>query len=159
MALEAVPVEYHDNIAVLSCRWMRELWGRTDPHGAATLLDAHRPADRFDEVFTEFLKLEVDAGRIRAGELDAELVAAVQRRAAAYVEDARRRRDGLTVSYALIAHADILTYGGSIPASSTSVALPRSGRSTALTCKRHWSSAHVPYGLAVGIPTVSSMSR
>jgi hypothetical protein len=112
-ALEAVPVEYHDNIAMLSCRWMLELWGRTDPNSAAALLDARRPADRFDEVFTEFLKLEVDAVRIRAGDLDAELVADVQRRAAAYVEDARRRRDGLMVSYALIAHADILTYGGS----------------------------------------------
>jgi predicted ATPase len=111
--LEAASVEYHDNIAVLQCRCLFELWGG-NPRGAAAILDAHRPADRFDEVFTEFLKLIVaDSGRIRAGDLDAEAVAAVQRRAAAYVEDARRRRDVLTLSYALIAHADILAYSGS----------------------------------------------
>jgi predicted ATPase/class 3 adenylate cyclase len=112
-ALEVVPAEYHDNIAMLHCRWMLELWGRSDPHAAAALLDAHRRANRFDEVFTEFLSLEVDDGRIRAGALDAELVLAVQRRAVAYVENARRRGDVLTLSYPLIAHANILAYSGS----------------------------------------------
>jgi predicted ATPase/class 3 adenylate cyclase len=111
--LEVVPVEYHDNIAMLQSRSMQELMVRGDPHGAAAVLDAHRPSDRFDEVFTEFLKLAVDARRIRTGEPDAELVAAIQRRAAAYVDDARHRGDVLTLCYALVAQADILGYSDS----------------------------------------------
>jgi predicted ATPase/class 3 adenylate cyclase len=108
-ACEAVPGEYHDNIAMLHCRW----WVEGEREATAALVDAHRPSDPFDEVFTEFLRLMGDAGRMRAGELDAQRVAAAQRRAAAFVEEARRRRDVLSVSYALIGHADVLVYGGS----------------------------------------------
>jgi predicted ATPase/class 3 adenylate cyclase len=112
-ALAAVPAEYQENIAMLACRWMFEVWDRGDRDAAGALVDAHRPADPFDEGFTEFLRLVVDGGRVRAGELDAELVAAAQRRAAAYVEDARRRGDVLTVGNGLLAYADILAHGGS----------------------------------------------
>jgi hypothetical protein len=106
--LEGVPVEYHDNIAMLQCRLLQELMVRGDAHAAAAVVDAHRPTDRLDKLFTEFLQLVVDARRIRTGDINAELMAAVQHRAAAYVDDARRRRDGLTVCYAHLAHADIL---------------------------------------------------
>jgi predicted ATPase len=112
-ALEAVPAEYHENIAVVLCRWMFEQWDRGDRHAAAALVDAHRPADPFDEVFTVFLRLLVDGGRARAGELDDELVAAAQRRAAASVEAARHRGDMLTVSNLLLAYADIPAHAGS----------------------------------------------
>jgi hypothetical protein len=112
-ALAVVPAEYHDSIAMLQCRCLFELWNRVDAHGAAAVVDAHRPADRFDEVFTEFLKLVVVNARVRAGDLDAEVVGVVQRRAAALVEDARRRRDVLNLTYLLIAQADILAYSGS----------------------------------------------
>jgi hypothetical protein len=112
-ALEAVPTEYHDTIALLICRWLFELWDRGDPHAAGAVVGAHRPADQFEEVFTEFLRVVVDGARLMAGATDAELVAAVQRRAAAYVDDARRRGDVLTLSNALIGHAYCLVHGGS----------------------------------------------
>ena len=112
-ALEAVPAQYHDNIAMLTCRLMIELWERGDPHAAAAILDAHRPADPFDEVFTEYLRLVVDGSLVRAGELDGEFVAAAKRRAAAYIEDARHRGDLLTVSNALLVYADSLALGAS----------------------------------------------
>jgi hypothetical protein len=47
------------------------------------------------------------------GELDAELVAEAQRRAAANVDEARRRGDALMVTIALCAYADSLVHGGS----------------------------------------------
>jgi predicted ATPase/class 3 adenylate cyclase len=112
-ALEALPAKYHENIAVLFCRWMFEQWDRGDRHAARAIVDAHRPADPFDEVLTECLRLLVDGGRARAGELDDELVAAAQRRAAAYVEAARRRGDMLTVSNLRLAFADISAHAGS----------------------------------------------
>ena len=112
-ALEAVPAEYHDNIAMLTCRWMQELFDRGDVHTAGAVVDAHRPADPFDEVFTEFMRIGVDVNLVLAGEADAELVAAAERRAAAYVEDGRRRGDVLTVSNALIAYQWILAHRGS----------------------------------------------
>jgi predicted ATPase/class 3 adenylate cyclase len=112
-ALEAVPAEYHDNIALLGCRWMQELFGRGDLHAAGAVVDAHRPADPFDEVFTEFMRIGVDVNLVLAGEADAELVAATERRAATYVDDARRRGDVLTVSNALIAYQWILAHRGS----------------------------------------------
>jgi predicted ATPase/class 3 adenylate cyclase len=111
-ALEAVPAEYHDNIAMLSNRIMEELWDRGDRHAAAALLDAYRPADQFDHVWTEFMRLLVDGGRARAGELDAELEQAARRRATAYVDDARRRGDALTVGNSRLVHADILAHAG-----------------------------------------------
>jgi predicted ATPase/class 3 adenylate cyclase len=112
-ALEAVPAEYHDNIAMLTCRWMQELFDRGDLHAAGAVVDTHRPADPFDEVFTEFMRIGVDVNLVLAGEADAELVAATQRRAATYVDDARRRGDVLTVSNALIAYQWILAHRGS----------------------------------------------
>jgi hypothetical protein len=112
-ALEAVPAEYHDNIVTLICRWLFELWDRGDPHAAGAVVGAHRPVDQFDEVFAEFMRVVVDGSRVMAGEHDAELVAAVQRRSAAYVEDARRRGDVLTLSNALIGYAYSLAHGGS----------------------------------------------
>jgi predicted ATPase/class 3 adenylate cyclase len=112
-ALAAVPGEYHDNIAMLHCRWHLQLWVHGDPHAAGAVIDAHRPADPFDRVWTEFLRLWADVNLVMAGELDAELVAAVQRRAAAFVEDARRRGDVLTLGNALLGYARSLAHGGS----------------------------------------------
>ena len=113
-AVEAVPAEYHDNIALLACRYTEVQWDRGQRYAAAAaLLDAHRPADPFDEMFTESLRLLLDGGRIRAGETDAEFVAAAQRRAAAFVEGARRRGDVLTVGYGLSGYAYSLALGGS----------------------------------------------
>jgi predicted ATPase/class 3 adenylate cyclase len=111
-ALAAVPAEYHDNIAVLICHWVHELWVRGDPHATAAFIDAHRPADPFDHVWTEFMSIMVDVSLLMAGELDAESVAAVQRRAAAFVDEGRRRGDALTVSNGLLAYAFSLTHGG-----------------------------------------------
>jgi hypothetical protein len=43
-ALEAVPAEHHDNIALLACRYTEVQWARGDRYAAAAaLLDAHRP--------------------------------------------------------------------------------------------------------------------
>jgi predicted ATPase len=112
-ALEAVPTEYHDNIAMLLCRWLFELYVRGDPHAAGVIFDAHRPADQFDEAFTDYMRVVVDVSLVIAGEGDAELVAAAQRRAAACVEAARRRDDVLMVGRALSPYAYSLAHGGS----------------------------------------------
>jgi predicted ATPase len=112
-SLEAVPAEYHHNIGILTCRWNQELFVRGDPHTAGAIVDARRPEAPFDHVWTEFMSVMVGVQRVLAGENDAELVAAVQRRAATYVEDARRRGDVLTVSNGLLAYAYSLTHGGS----------------------------------------------
>jgi predicted ATPase/class 3 adenylate cyclase len=130
-ALAAVPAEYHDNIAMLSCRWQVELWVHGDDPAAAALLDAHRPADAFDRVFTEFMRLLSDVVPFWAGEPDTELVAAVQRRAAAYVDEARRRSDVLMVGYALCLYADSLAHGGS-PADAVTAATEASNIADAL---------------------------
>jgi hypothetical protein len=74
---------------------------------------AHRPADQFDEVFTEMLRLLVDGGRVRARELDAGFAAAVQGQVAAYIEGARGRGDALMVGIASAVYADSLAFGGS----------------------------------------------
>ena len=154
-ALEAVPTEYHDNIAMVHCRGLLDLWVSGDPHGAAAaILDAHRPADPFDEVFTEFLRLVVAGGRVRAGELDTALVSAAQRRAADYVEDARRRRDVLTVSYALIAHADILANSGS-PGASLAAATEASSTAGAVGAGWIAAVASVRMANALAMMTVS----
>jgi hypothetical protein len=112
-AFEAVPANYQDNVALLSCRWQHELWVRGDRQAAAALVDAHRPAGPFDHVWTEFLRVLGAVNLVWAGELDAELVAAAQRRAAAYVDAARRRGDELTLANGLVAYADSLAHGGS----------------------------------------------
>jgi hypothetical protein len=111
--LEAVPAQYHDTIAMLTCRWNEELWGRGDPHAAAAVVDAHRPADPFDDVWTEFSRVVVDVGLVMS-EPDSDVVAAAQRRAATCVESARRRGDVLTVGQGLYSYAYSLTYGGSL---------------------------------------------
>jgi predicted ATPase len=111
-ALAAVPIEYHDNIAMLTCRWFPELWVSGDAHAAGAIVDAHRPADPFDHVWTEVLSIMVDLMLVMAGGLDAESATAVQRRAAAYVDDARCRGDALTVSNGLAVYAHSLTHGG-----------------------------------------------
>jgi predicted ATPase len=113
-ALEAVPAKYHDNIAMVACRYTELQWDRGHRYAAAAaLLDAHQPADPFDEMFTESMRLLLDGARVRAGETDTEVVAAAQRRAAAFVEDARRRGDVLTVAYGLVGYAYSLALGGS----------------------------------------------
>jgi predicted ATPase/class 3 adenylate cyclase len=111
-AVAAAPIEYHDNIAILLCRWCQEMWVHGDLDAAAAILDAHRPADQFDEVFTEFLRVQADVFRLVAGELDAPGVAAAQRRAAAYVDHARRRDDVVTVGSGLLIYAYSLAHGG-----------------------------------------------
>jgi predicted ATPase/class 3 adenylate cyclase len=110
--LGAVPTEYHDNIALLCNSFMQALWVRRDAHAAATLLDAHRPGDPFDHAFSEYLRISVESVRV-IGEPDPDIVATVLRRAAAYVEDARRRGDVLTLSLALDAYASSLLRAGS----------------------------------------------
>jgi predicted ATPase len=109
--LGAVPTEYHDNIALLCNSFLQALWVRRDAHAAVTLLDAHRPRDPFDHAFSEYLRISVESVRV-IGEPDPDIVATVQRRAAAYVEDARRRGDVLTLSLALDAYASSLLRGG-----------------------------------------------
>jgi predicted ATPase/class 3 adenylate cyclase len=130
-ALAAVPAEYHDNIAMLICRWQLELWVRGDPRAAGAVVGAHRPADPFDQVFTEFMRVVADVNVVVAGQLNAELVAAAQRRAAAYVEDARRRGDVLMVSAALCAYAYSLAHGGS-PGEAVAAAMEASSIAEAL---------------------------
>jgi predicted ATPase len=112
-ALAAVPAEYHHDTAMLTCRWLQELWVRGDPHAAGAIADAHRPTDPFDEVWTELMRVLVDVFRVRAGLLDSEMVAAARRRVAACVEDARRRRDLLMVGYALCAYSYVGAHDGS----------------------------------------------
>jgi hypothetical protein len=112
-ALEAVPVEYHENIAMLSCRWQLELWVHGDRHAAAALVDAHRPADPIDHAWADVMRLVAEVFRVMPGEDDAELVSEVQRRASALVEEARHRGDELTVANGLLPYADSLIHGGS----------------------------------------------
>jgi hypothetical protein len=111
-ALEAVPAEFHENIVMLHCRWHLQLWVRGDPVAAGAVIDGHRAANPFDHVWTEFLRLWPDISRVVAGETDAELVAVCQRRALAYVDDARRRGDVLTLGNGLLGYARSLAYGG-----------------------------------------------
>jgi hypothetical protein len=67
------------------------------------------------------MRLLVDVTLDMAGELDAELAGVTRRRAAAYVEDARRRGDVLMVSQALIDYAYTLSRGDS-PAAAVAAA-------------------------------------
>jgi hypothetical protein len=66
-----------------------------------------------------------------AGELDADVVAAMQRRAAAHIENARHRGDVLTVGQALPAYADNLAHTGS-PSEAIAAATEASSMAEAL---------------------------
>jgi len=111
-ALAAVPTQNHDNIAMLLCRWVLELWVRGDHDSAGALVEAHRPADPFEHVLTEFMGVLRDVDLVGAREQDADFLGAVQSRTAAYVEDARRRGDVLLLGNALPAYADSLAHSG-----------------------------------------------
>lgn len=111
-ALSAVPTQNHDSIAMLLCRWLPELWVRGNHDAAGALVDAHRPADPFEHVLTEFLQVLRDVDLIGAGEVDADLLLTVQSRTAAYVDDARGRGDALILGNVLPAFADSLAHGG-----------------------------------------------
>jgi hypothetical protein len=67
-AVEAVPIEHHDNIASQTCRWFLKMSVRGDAHAAGALVDARRLADRFEQVWTEFARRLVDGDRVGAGE-------------------------------------------------------------------------------------------